>query len=139
MIFAFITFPFFFGLMFGDVGHGIILLCVGIFLWHSQKYKKKENNIKYASSWVLIFSALFSIYAGLIYNEIFSRPFLALFTSNKIYDTSKSSNFVFGISPKWTISSNKMLFINSFKMKLSIILAYFHQSLGLILSVENHL
>merc|ERR1719419_2219750 len=101
MIFTFITFPFFFGLMFGDIGHGIILLLVGIYLNQSQKYQKKTKSFAYSFSYVIISSAIFSIFAGIVYDEIFSRPFLATFSGYKIYENSKPRSYPFGISPKW--------------------------------------
>ena len=87
-LFTIITFPFLFGVMFGDVGHGSILLffALGLLLVWKMVPNPSENvqNMLY-SKWLILLMALFSIYCGFMYNEIFSLP-MGLFKSNWAYD-----------------------------------------------------
>jgi len=74
-----VTFPFLFGIMFGDIGHGGILLGFGIWLcWAQVKPKELEGFFK--ARYLLLLMGLFATYCGLIYNDFMSLP-LNLFSS----------------------------------------------------------
>lgn len=74
-----ITFPFLFGVMFGDAGHGLIIVLVATLLI------LKETNIKkmfkgneiieifLGGRYIMLLMGIFSIYAGFIYNDIFAK------------------------------------------------------------------
>jgi V/A-type H+-transporting ATPase subunit I len=61
------TFPLFFGLMFGDIGHGIMLSLLGLFLY---KYTKSLSRIGIYLSICGIFS---TIIGGFLYGEAFGK------------------------------------------------------------------
>jgi V-type H+-transporting ATPase subunit a len=42
-----------------------------------------------------------------------------------------------GIDPMWAVASNELAFINSLKMKLSVIIGVLHMSFGVILKALN--
>lgn len=75
VIISFVTFPFLFGMMFGDMGHGSILCCVGIYLT-----MKGDNEGAGMLRYILLLMGIFAVYCGLIYNEFFALP-LNLFQS----------------------------------------------------------
>ncbi|RXN32051.1 V-type proton ATPase 116 kDa subunit a-like protein [Labeo rohita] len=82
-----ITFPFLFAVMFGDLGHGIIM-------------------------------ALFALWMVLYENDRKLKK-----TRNEI----------------WNLASNRLTFLNSYKMKMSVIVGIIHMTFGVILGVFNHL
>jgi V-type H+-transporting ATPase subunit a len=74
--FAVVTFPFLFGVMFGDYGHGSIILALGLFLVLGYDYLKKIEGMR-EILWLRYFimmMGMFSCYMGLLYNEWFAMP-----------------------------------------------------------------
>uniref|UniRef100_A0A5F8GXD3 V-type proton ATPase subunit a n=1 Tax=Monodelphis domestica TaxID=13616 RepID=A0A5F8GXD3_MONDO len=47
--------------------------------------------------------------------------------------------YPFGIDPIWNLATNRLSFLNSFKMKMSVIFGVTHMTFGVILGIFNHL
>ena len=68
------TFPFFFGVMFGDMGHGSILASFGLFMiimWPVLKQHKIGKAIA-EHRYLLTMMGFMATYAGMIYNDFFA-------------------------------------------------------------------
>ncbi|KAH7372408.1 hypothetical protein KP509_17G002500 [Ceratopteris richardii] len=154
-VFTIITFPFLFAVMFGDWGHGICLLVAVLWLiFNEKKYGSQKlgdiMGMAFSGRYVILLMAIFSIYTGLIYNEFFSRSF-PIFGSSayQCSDSScsqssttgliktQSSPYWFGVDPVWHGSSTELPFLNSMKMKMSILLGVAQMNLGIALSYFN--
>ncbi len=66
---VFISFPFFYGIMLGDIGYGIL---VGLLAW-AIRSKFKEGGLHELAN-ILLLSALSSVVFGVIYGEFFGLP-----------------------------------------------------------------
>ncbi|XP_047664782.1 V-type proton ATPase 116 kDa subunit a isoform X2 [Tachysurus fulvidraco] len=132
----------------------------------AQKRDNEMFNMVFAGRYIILLMGLFSIYTGMIYNDCFSKS-LNMFGSGwsiKPMFGFKGANWTFetldrnpvlqldpvvpgvfggpyplGIDPVWNIATNKLTFLNSFKMKMSIILGVIHMLFGVTLSLFNHL
>ncbi|XP_053084767.1 V-type proton ATPase 116 kDa subunit a isoform X2 [Pangasianodon hypophthalmus] len=165
-----ITFPFLFAVMFGDLGHGLIMALFAFWMVlyeKDRKLKKTRNeiwNTFFEGRYIILMMGIFSVYTGFIYNDCFSKS-LNLFGSGwsakAMFDqgqwqmeTLHSNSFLtldpnvtgvfngpypFGIDPIWNLASNRLTFLNSYKMKMSVILGIVHMSFGVVLGVFNHL
>ncbi|XP_034830145.1 V-type proton ATPase 116 kDa subunit a 1 isoform X2 [Maniola hyperantus] len=159
-----ITFPFLFAVMFGDLGHGAIMAAFGFWMCYKEKPLQARKidseiwNIFFGGRYIVLLMGLFSMYTGFIYNDIFSKS-LNIFGSawRNNYDegtlrTTKDlqlnpdskdylqSPYPFGIDPVWQLAeANKIIFMNAYKMKISIIIGVFHMLFGVCLSLWNHL
>lgn len=71
-----VTFPFFFGMMFGDIGHGSLHLLLGtiLILFHNQ-LKGGALSFLLPLRYLLLLMGINSVYCGFIYNEWFALPF----------------------------------------------------------------
>jgi len=159
-LFTAATFPFLFGVMYGDVGHGMFLLFTGIMLvWNEKKAEGvKRDELSeglHVGRYMITMMGFFAVYAGLVYNDCFSLG-LNLFQSRWEFDGqddftveegdvayqtaeygSNESVYPFGLDPMWHVTSNELLFFNSFKMKLSVIFGIFQMFCGTILKGVN--
>uniref|UniRef100_A0A1B6D6J7 V-type proton ATPase subunit a n=1 Tax=Clastoptera arizonana TaxID=38151 RepID=A0A1B6D6J7_9HEMI len=161
-LYTIITFPFLFAVMFGDCGHGFILLLFAAYMILNEKKiqaTKSDNeiwNIFFAGRYIILLMGLFSIYTGLIYNDLFSKMMNIFGTSwnvtydgptlmdNKDLTLDPATDYIqvpypLGMDPIWQSATNKIVFLNSFKMKLSIIFGVVHMMFGITLGVINHI
>ncbi len=69
-----ITFPILFGLMFGDAGHGLVLLVGGLAVGLLLKNNQVIKNI----GWIIAACGIAAIVAGLMYGEFFGQELIPL-------------------------------------------------------------
>ena len=145
--FTIITFPFLFGVMFGDIGHGFAVLLLGIYLCiFNEKISKSKSILKsltFARYFILLMG-FFGVYCGLLYNDFLSIPlnFHSCYEIRGLNGTTSvektvNCNYNFGLDPVWYLSTNELAFVNSLKMKLSVILGVFQMLIGIILRGIN--
>lgn len=73
--FAIITFPFFFGMMFGDYGHGSLMFLIGLLLtMGADKLKNTSLAPILQGRYFLLCLGACSMFNGLLYNEFFAIP-----------------------------------------------------------------
>jgi V-type H+-transporting ATPase subunit a len=154
-LFTAATFPFFFGVMYGDIGHGSILAMGGLYLILTAAAGEKRGVDEmlagiYKARYMLFAMGMMAVYAGFVYNDYFALG-LNLMGSKYVYadETDGASAtrlgtygdpatvYGFGVDPVWKISGNELLFYNSMKMKMSVILGIFQMIFGIILRGVN--
>jgi len=167
-VFTIATFPFLFAVMFGDAGHGVIMLIASLFMIIREKKlepKKEESEIFkifFGGRYIILLMSFFSIYTGLIYNDIFSvsiNLFGSHWSTKGLTLTASESeplkmstmimldpkdpfaysntSYPFGLDPVWQKASNKIGFQNTLKMKVSLIFGIIHMTFGVLLGLWN--
>jgi len=168
-VYTIATFPFLFAVMFGDAGHGAIMLTASLWMIIKEKSLEPKRNISeifnifFGGRYIVFLMSIFSIYTGLIYNDIFSKSFnifgshwstnLTLSASStdplamgstvmldpKNPNMYASDPYPFGVDPVWQSATNKIGFLNTYKMKISLIFGVIHMTFGVLLSLWNKL
>ncbi|KID98737.1 vacuolar ATP synthase 98 kDa subunit, partial [Metarhizium majus ARSEF 297] len=152
---VFVTFPFLFAVMFGDFGHAMIMLSAALAMIYWEKSLKKVTFELFAmvfyGRYIALVMAVFSIFTGLIYNDVFSKS-MTLFPSawkfekpdgwqpGQTIEAKLNNNgyrYPFGLDYAWHNTENTLLFSNSYKMKMSIILGWAHMTYSLCFSFIN--
>jgi len=125
--------------------------------------RKSDNeiwNYFFNGRYIIFLMGIFSIYTGFIYNDVFSKSINIFGSSWQVTEAREdilnhkslmlnpTSNpnatdylgtpYPFGIDPVWQISTNKIVFLNSFKMKISIIIGVLHMMFGVLMSFWNN-
>lgn len=130
------TFPFLFGVMFGDACHGLIFFLFGLYLlMRSDDFKARGGTYEILAKlrYMIALCGFFSLYNGLIYNDFASLPLIAADSCFELkhstdphkpeyFERKPNCLYPFGIDWVWYMSSNDIPFMNSFKMKVAIIL-----------------
>ncbi|CAJ0968239.1 unnamed protein product [Ranitomeya imitator] len=169
-----VTFPFLFAsssVMFGDCGHGAVMLGFAAWMVANEKKllaAKTDNeiwNTFFGGRYLILLMGVFSIYTGFIYNDCFSKSFnifgsswrvRPMFTNGswndnllhqgidlqldpKVPGVYSGNPYPFGIDPIWNIAKNKLTFLNSYKMKMSVVMGITQMVFGVMLGLLNHI
>ncbi|XP_019361386.1 PREDICTED: V-type proton ATPase 116 kDa subunit a isoform X2 [Gavialis gangeticus] len=130
----------------------------------SQKNDNEMFSMIFSGRYIILLMGMFSTYTGLIYNDCFSKALNMFGSSWSVRPMFTNANWTddllrnapvlqldpavpgvfggpypFGIDPIWNIASNKLTFLNSFKMKMSVILGVIQMLFGVMLSLLNHI
>ena len=140
-----VTFPFLFAVMFGDFGHGFIMFAaaLGMIYFERALSKGKLNELiqmAFTGRYIALMMGLYSMYTGLIYNDAFSKSLELLpsmwewpqdFKEGESIEATRrdGQTYAFGLDWGWHKADNNLLFTNSYKMKLSILMGWCHVSL----------
>uniref|UniRef100_A0A8C7FSZ7 V-type proton ATPase subunit a n=1 Tax=Oncorhynchus kisutch TaxID=8019 RepID=A0A8C7FSZ7_ONCKI len=169
-VYTIITFPFLFAVMFGDVGHGLLMTMAALWMVLQERdlnLRTNDNEIwqmMFGGRYLILLMGLFSIYTGAVYNECFSKglsPFPSgwhlqpMFEHYNWTDETLRENqyltldpnvtgvfqgpYPFGIDPIWRLANNHLTFLNSYKMKMSVIIGVVHMTFGVCLSFFNYI
>jgi V-type H+-transporting ATPase subunit a len=100
--------------MFGDVGHGLLLFTLGIWLMFSHDPLKHSQDVLYKCRYIFSLMGFFATFCGLIYGDFVSLP---VWFFGSCYDKKVEKHLeradpdcvvVFGLDPVWLDSPNNL-------------------------------
>lgn len=135
--------------MFGDMGHGLILFLLGLYLvFNNKALSKSSMSFVCDLRYMVLMMGFFAFYCGWIYNDFLGMnvnflgscyPLSIRNDGEKVYTHTADCVYPFGVDPIWGVSSNNLIFVNSLKMKVSVIIAILHMVVGVFLKLFNAL
>lgn len=148
-MFNLVTFPFLYGVMFGDIGHGGLLFMLGAALvMFPSTFSNIGLGVMVRVRYLLLLLGFFSCFIGWCYNDFMSIP--VDLPHGSCYENVTNEHgqveafalkddcvYPIGFDPKWYLGTNTLTFFNSMKMKLSVILGVAQMSLGILMKGFN--
>ena len=146
-VFTLVTFPFQFGIMFGDFGHAIFITLAATYFLVRSKYLKKHGmneiiSMIFSGRCMIILMGIYAMYVGFLYNDQFSLG-VDWFGSTWSFPNDAQKGvwsgrvYPVGMDPVWHDKENALLFYNSFKMKFAVIFGISQMILGVVLKFMN--
>ncbi|RNF01847.1 putative vacuolar proton-ATPase-like protein [Trypanosoma rangeli] len=156
-VFTIVTFPYLFGIMYGDIGHGMLLFFFALYLvlkensWNGCHLNEMFAML-FGGRYLLLLMGLFSIYMGALYNDFFGfsiGPFSSAYiwppideqngTVHPLGMNNRTGVYPVGLDVAWTETENKLEFYNSVKMKCAVIVGVVQMLVGNIISLLNYI
>jgi len=140
-VFTGVTFPFLFGVMFGDLLSGSLLL--GTMVCIFALGKKTVGATVWGVRWMFLLMGIFAVFCGWIYNDFTSLPIYTFKSCYTYYpDTAAPTAhpgcvYPAGVDPAWFLSTSELTYANSLKMKISVIFGVAQMTIGIILKGTN--
>jgi len=128
-VFACVTFPFLFGVMFGDIMHGALLLAFALWIYHAGSPNGKNfASAAYPIRHLFLLMGIFATFCGFCYND-YTSVALYMFGDSCYVFTEGSDEptvrpdcvYPVGVDPAWFLSVQELTFMNSLKMKMAVI------------------
>ena len=148
-VFTCISFPFFFGVMFGDIMHGFLLFMFASYLCLADVKEWQGSAVFGRMKYFFLLMGFFSLFCGFIYND-FSSMTTAIFgtcykepreeDADEVVQRWKQEEdcvYPFGIDPVWYRSEQEIVYMNSLKMKASVIFGVAQMLLGTCMKGAN--
>lgn len=147
-LFTIVTFPLLFGIMFGDFAHGLVLLTLSSYICLRKDHLIKTKSMladAVDSRYLLLMMGFFSAFSGFLYNDFAAVPLNFIpscYQKNeelKIAEKTKDPSCVYpiGLDPMWYAAENELQYVNSFKMKISVIIGVAQMIIGIIFKGMN--
>ena len=128
-IFGIVTFPFLFGVMFGDAGHGgMLFIFAACLTMMPQTFTKLGLGALVRVRYMLCLMGFMAFYIGLLcYNDFMALPLELTHSCYKNIDEHHVERiegcvYPYGFDPKWYISATELTYFNSVKMKIAVIM-----------------
>eukprot|EP00792_Barthelona_sp_PAP020_P003776 TRINITY_DN1641_c0_g1_i1.p1 TRINITY_DN1641_c0_g1~~TRINITY_DN1641_c0_g1_i1.p1 ORF type:complete len:788 (+),score=199.05 TRINITY_DN1641_c0_g1_i1:71-2434(+) len=146
-----VTFPFLFAIMYGDLGHGFILFLIGLLIVLNEKKIANIPSIRYnemfsylyEGRYLILMMGIWSMFCGAVYNDFMGLP-MTIFSSHWTLENNETfvpingtGPCIFGFDPSIRQSQFDIIYANSFKMKMSIIVGVTHMMIGVFFSCFN--
>jgi len=124
----------------------------GIYLvWNGEQFRYTQPAV-FSARFLVLSLGIFATFAGFMYNDFFSIG-LPIFESGwdnpdangefkPTYDIKNSGGpgpYPFGLDWRWVGASNELLYVNSLKMKLSVLFGVLQMIVGVLLKWSNAL
>lgn len=144
-VFACVTFPFLFGVMFGDVMHGGLLLGFALYICYVGKEGGKDiwSQMHPIRHFILLMG-FFATFCGFCYNDYTSVPLYLFGDSCYTFVEGQPEAILkpdcvypFGVDPAWFLAVQELTFMNSLKMKMAVIFGVAQMSIGICLKGSN--
>ena len=124
-----ITFPILFGIMFGDMGHGLVLIISGFVGWLVFRNKKGKDFLNFC--WIIFYCGFGAVLMGFLYGEFFGMHEIKLL--NTVFMHLEPVNI-----PIVNITLNNPLNNIMTVFKFAVIIGVFHLNLGWFVQFLNY-